>query len=267
MLKRNVPEKTTIQHVMLKCSLLEAVTTTFPELDLTNCLQFTKIIKTKTTKETMGDTYGFCKVRRKVFLSGKSRFIMGSDGLDIVDDNPNYIDIVGDLDREDYLYRLVKPKDGEIECKDAELANYIKNAYPRDEQAIVVTLESVNRAIEVLVNLDKKVASMPCDKKSEANVIYKDYLEPYGTWKYVEDKPRDPEDPWEKVYVSSCKENVDIYKEVEKVYGHRTYHYGFPWRNKGWNPGASYIIEALMTVKNEMEKPENKDYVFLFTWI
>ena len=213
----------------------------------------------------MGNTYSFCKVRRDVFLSGKSRFIMDSDGLCIEDYNPDYIDVAVGLDREDYLYRLVKPKNGEIEGKDAELANYLKSAYSDDEQAMVVTLESVNRAIEVLVNLDKKVASMPCDKKSEATEIYKQYLEP-GTWKYVEDKPRDPEDPWEKVYVSSCKKNVEIYKEVEKVYGDRTYHYGFPW-NKGWNPGASYIIEALMDVKTEMTNPENKDYVFLFTWI
>lgn len=214
----------------------------------------------------MGNSYGFCKVRREVFLSGKSRFIRDSDGLWIEDYNPDYIDIVGDLDREDYLYRLVKPNDGEIDGKDAELANYIKNAYSDDEQAMVVTPESVNRAIEVLVNLDKKVASMPCDKKSEAEEIYKQYLKP-GTWKYVEDKPKDPDDPWEKVYVSSCKENVDIYKEVEKVYGGRAYHYGFPWHNKGWRPGASYIIEALTAVKNEMTNPENKDYVFLFTWI
>lgn len=213
----------------------------------------------------MGDTYGFSKVRRDVFLSGQSRFIMDSSGFGIEDDNPDYINIVGDLDREDFLYSLVKPKGGEIAGKDAELANYIKNAYSDEEQAMVVTLESVNRAIGVLVNLDKKVASMPCDKKSEADEIYKKYLKP-GTWEYVEDKPRDPEDSWEKVYVSSCKENVDIYKEVEKVYRHRTYHYGFPWK-KGWRPGASYIIEALMSVKNEMEKPENKDYVFLFTWI
>ena len=214
---------------------------------------------------TMGDSYGFCKVRRNVFLSGKSRFIMDSDDLFIEDYNPDYIDIVGDLDREDYLYRLVKPNAGEIDGKDAELANYIKNAYSNDEQAIVVTLESVNRAIETLVNLDKKVASMPCDKKSEADEIYKQYLEP-GVWKYVEDKPLDLNFPDEKVYVSSCKENVDIYKEVEKVYGSRAYHYVFPW-NKGWKPGASYIIEALTAVMDEMTDPENKDYVFLFTWI
>jgi hypothetical protein len=200
-----------------------------------------------------------------VFLSGKSRFIMDSDGCCIEDYNPEYIDIVGDLDREDFLYSLVKPNAGEIEGKDADIANYIKNAYSDDEQAMVVTLESVNRAIEVLVNLDKKVASMPCDKESEADEIYKQYLEP-GSWKYVEDKPLDPDSPYEKVYVSSCKENVDIYKEVEKVYGGRAYHYIFPW-DKGRNPGASYIIKALMTVKNEMTKPENKDYVFLFTWI
>lgn len=211
----------------------------------------------------MGDTYGFCKVRRDAFLSGKSRFIMGSDDF-IEDYNPDYIDIVGDLDREDYLYRLVKPKDGEIECKDAELASYLKNAYPEDEQAIVVTPESVDRAIEVLVNLDKKVGAMPCDRKSEADVIDKQFCEP-GAWAYEEDKPLDPDFPREEVYVSSCKENVDIYKEVEKVYGDRAYHYGFPW-NKG-RPGASYIIEALMAVKDEMVNPENKDYVFLFTWI
>lgn len=214
----------------------------------------------------MGDAYGFCKVRRDAFLSGKSRFIMDSDGVCIEGYNPEYIDIVGDLDREDFLYRLVKPKDGEIECKDAELASYLKSTYPKgEEQAIVVTLESVNRAIEVLVNLDKKVESMPCDKESEAVVIAKRFCEP-GAWEYVEDKPLDPDVPYEKVYVSSCKENVDIYKEVEKVYGDRTYHYGFPW-NKGWNPGASYIIKALMAVKNEMSNPQNKGYVFLFTWI
>ena len=190
---------------------------------------------------------------------------MDSEGCFIEEYNPDYIDIVGDLDREDFLYSLVKPKDGEIAGKDAELANYLKNYHSDDEQAIAVTLESVNRAIEVLVNLDKKVESMPCDKKSEVNEMPKQFLEP-GEWKYVEDKPLDSDIPYEKVYVSSCKENVDIYKEVEKVYGSRAYHYGFPW-NKGWNPGASYIIEALMAVKNEMTNPENKDYVFLFTWI
>ena len=213
----------------------------------------------------MGNSYGFCKVRRDAFLSGKSRFIWDSDSPCFEDYNPDYIDIVGDLDREDYLYRLVKPKDGEIECKDAELASYLENVYSKDEQAIVVTLESVNRAIEVLVNLDKKVESMPCDKESEADVIAKRFCEP-GAWEYVEDKPPDPDIPYEKVYVSSCKENVDIYKEVEKVYGHRAYHYVFPWV-KGRYPGASYIIEALMAVKNEMSDPENKGYVFLFTWI
>ena len=215
----------------------------------------------------MGDSYGFCKVRRDAFLSGKSRFTRDSDGVFIEDYSPDYIDIVGDLDREDFLYRLVKPKDGEIERKDAELASYLNSAYHgADEQAIVVTPESVNRAIEVLVNLDKKVESMPCDRGSEADVGYKRFLEP-GTWKYVEDKPPDPDCPTiEKVYFSSCKENVDIYKEVEKVYGGRAYHYVFPWV-KGLYPGASYIIEALMAVKNEMSNPENKDYVFLFTWI
>lgn len=214
----------------------------------------------------MGNSYGFCKVRRDVFLSGKSRFIMNSDDDYVEDYNSNYIDIVGDLDRADYLYRLVKPKDGEIECKDAELASYLENAYSKDDQAIVVTLESVNGAIEVLADLDKKVGTMPCDRESEAHVILKQFYKP-SEWKYVEDKPLDPNFPTcEKVYVSSCKENVDIYKEVEKVYGYRTYHYGFPWA-KGWRPGASYIIEALMAVKNEMSDPKNKDYVFLFTWI
>lgn len=212
----------------------------------------------------MGDTYGFCKVRRDVFLSGKSRFIMDSDDVCIEGYNPDYIHIVGDLDREDFLYRLVKPKAGEIEREDAELASCLKT-YSEDEQAIVVTLESVNGAIEVLADLDKKVGSMPCDMQSEAKVILKRFCEP-GAWKYVEDKPLGPDPACEYVYVSSCKQNVDIYKKVEKVYGDRAYHYVFPW-DKGRYPGASYIIEALTTVKNEMSNPENKDYVFLFTWI
>ena len=216
----------------------------------------------------MGNTYGFSKVRRDVFLNGKTRFVFDSSGSEVEDYNPDYIDIVGGLDREDFLYSLVEPQAGEIEGKDADLANYLKNSYESDdEQAIVVTSESVQHAIDILTNLDKKVASMPCDKHSDANEILKQYLKP-GQWEYVEDKPGDPDDPYElaKVYVSSCKENVAIYKEVEKVYRHRTYHYGFPW-NKGWAPGASYIIKALMSVKNEMEKPDSKDYVFLFTWI
>ena len=40
----------------------------------------------------MGDTYGFCKVRKDKFMSGKSRFIMDSDNCCIEDDNPDYID-------------------------------------------------------------------------------------------------------------------------------------------------------------------------------
>ena len=214
----------------------------------------------------MGDTYGFSKVRRKEFLSGKSRFIMDECGC--VDDySPGYINIVGDLDREDFLYRLVKPDPSYLDGLDTELANFIKNVYKsEDEQAIVVTKESVQHAIDVLTELDKKVASMP-HKKGEATEIYKRFLE-NGKWGYVEDKPRDPNDPHEpeKVYVGSCKENVDIYKEVEKVYRHRAYHYGFPWED-GWRQGATYIIECLTSVLDEMTAPDANEYVFLFDWI
>lgn len=214
----------------------------------------------------MGDSYGFSKVSRKEFLSGKSRFIMDKEGWCIEDYNPEYIDIVSDLDREDFLYSLVKPKDGHLESLDKELADFIKNTYkPQEEQAIVVTLESVQHALDVLTELDKKVASMPF-KKGETCDMYKKYLEK-DKWGYVEDKPEDPDWPNgpEKVYVGPCKENVDIYKEVEKVYGGRAYHYGFPW--EGWKNGASYLIECLNDVLEEMTAPDADEYVFLFTWI
>ena len=219
----------------------------------------------------MGNTYGFCKVRKDVFKSGKSRFIMDESDEWVDDYSPEYETIIGELDREDFLYSLVKPTEGWLDkLEDKELAEYIRTKFkPEDEQAIVVTQESVQHAIDVLTELDKRVASMPCDKseKGETTDMYKQYLEP-DKWGYVEDKSKDPDDPYDtdKVYVSSCKENVDIYKEVEKVYHHRTYHYGFPW-NKGWRFGASYVIECLMDVMKEMKNPENKDYVFLFDWI
>ena len=216
----------------------------------------------------MGDSYGFSKVSRKEFLSGRSRFILDSEGWCIEDYNPEYIDIVGDLDREDFLYRLVKPKDGYLESLDKELADFIKNTFKQhDEQAFVVTLESVQHALDVLTELDKKVASMPCDKECEATEVYLEHLNPKA-WKYIEEMPPDPNFPNDpkKVYVSSCKENVDIYKVVEKVYGGRAYHYGFPWC-KGWSRGASYVIENLNGVLEEMTAPDADEYVFLFTWI
>lgn len=214
----------------------------------------------------MGDSYGFCKVRKDKFVSGKSRFIRDPSGLWIEDDNPDYSFIVNDLDREDFLYSLVKPENGYLDSlDDPELAGFIKDVYKSDdEQAMVVTRKSVQHAIDVLTDLDRRVKSMPCDKKSEANVIHKRYLET-GKWKYVEDRPNDG-DGVARVYVSSCKENVDIYKEVEKVYRHRAYHYGFPWIQNG-GEGASWLVDFLTDVVNEMDNPSNKDYVFLFTWI
>ena len=212
----------------------------------------------------MGDTYSFCKVRKDKFMSGKSRFVMDPDGFCIDDYNPDYIDIVGDLDREDFLYSLVKPNN--LESLAPELVDFIRKSYkPDEEQAIVITRESVQHAIDVLSDLDRRVRSMPCDKSCEAEVIYKQYLEP-GVWGYIEDRPKEKYDTNERVYVSSCKENVDIYKEVEKVYRHRTYHYGFPW-DKSPDFGSSYLIECLTDVAKEMDNPDNKDFVCLFTWI
>lgn len=212
----------------------------------------------------MGDTYSFCKVRKDKFMSGKSRFIMDPDGFCIEDYNPDYIDIAGDLDREDFLYSLVKPRN--LKSLDPELVDFLMKSYkPDEEQAIVITRESVQHALDVLSDLDRRVKSMPCDKSCEADVIYKQYLEP-GAWGYIEDRPKEKYDTNERVYVSSCKENVDIYKEVEKVYHHRTYHYGFPWC-KSYDIGSSYLIECLTEVAKEMDNPDNKDFVFLFTWI
>lgn len=212
----------------------------------------------------MGDTYSFEKVKRENFLNGKSRFVMDKDGWCIEDYNPDYHTVVCDLDREDFLYRLVKPADGFADG-DRELADFLKNKYKTDdEQAIVVTAESVSKALEVFKELDRKVASMPYDEDGEAGECMKTvYLTSKDKPKYVEDKPNDPE----YLYYGSSKENVAIYKEVEKVYRHRAYHYCFPWEHSPYCKGASNIISALEEVLEEMTDPENEGYVFLFTWV
>ena len=233
-------------------------------IDIILQLWYTVWVENKQGEKPMGDTYSFCKVRKDKFMSGKSRFILDHDGFCIEGYNLDYSFIVDDLDREDFLYSLVKPDN--LKSLDPELEDFIRKSYkPNEEQAIVITRESVQHAIDVLSGLDERVKSMPCDKSCEADVIYKQYLEP-GAWGYIEDRPKEEYDTNERVYVSSCKENVDIYKEVEKVYRHRTYHYGFPWC-KSYDIGSSYLIESLTEVAKEMDNPDNKDFVFLFAWI
>lgn len=205
----------------------------------------------------MGDTYSFCKVHRRVFLSGKSRFLRDEYGF-MGDDNPQYQYLGHELDREDYLFGLVKPKRGELR-NDKEISDFVSHSFDRNEQDIVVTAASVGRAIDVLEELDKKVSTMPFDKKGRADRVWKEAIKK-GEYGYVEDCADDAE----YAYVSSCKKNIEIYKEVEKVYGRRAYHYGFPWCKF---KGSVYALSTLHEVRKAMDNPENRDYVFLFTWI
>lgn len=220
----------------------------------------------------MGDTYGFSKVKREVFLNGESRFVLDSSGICIEEDNPKYKEIVGDLDREDFLYRLVRPAKG-FSNSDPILSEFLKTKFDEsEEQCFVVTRESVGKAISVLEDLDRKVFSMPFkkpkdDEEMAAGIVDKSTFESYGTGKeYVEDVSRKMYKGNERCFVGTCKENVDILKEVEKVYGHRYYHYNFPWDSHEYDLGANNIITALKKVIAEMDSTD-EGYVFLFTWI
>ena len=134
-----------------------------------------------------------------------------------------------------------------------------------------MTAKSISNALEIFRALDRKVESMPYDDNGEAFVCLKSVYEEADKkerLKYVEDKPKDPKYPNYPgyLYCGSSKNNVEVYKEVEKVYGDRAYHYHFPWKHPKYRKGAYNIISALEEVLKEMSDPDNADYVFLFTW-
>ena len=219
----------------------------------------------------MGDTYGFSKVSRDKLLSGVSRF---TDDVDEFNYN-DYKEVCGDLDREDFLSSLLKCTIKDFVCDgDAELQTYIRTKYDyRNEQALPVTRNRVAEALKALKELDKKVYAMPFKKPNErqsaADVIEKIIFDKKSG--YYEDVPPDneAEKRWPHVFWGLNRDNVAILKEVYRIYGHRYYHYVFPWDYKDsyFYKGSQMIQSALKSLLDDMDSPESKGYVYLLTWI
>lgn len=232
----------------------------------------------------MGDTYGFTRIRRKEFFEGINRWDESDERLERTE---IWKEISGDMDSDDFLYSVLGLNKRPLKYpNDKELEDYVANKHKIDEtQCIPVTREMIESALRVFEELDKKVFSMPYRKDTEnklktdcAGICMKRFC-PTEDGIYVEDKV--PRYDWEKkdeyVYYGVCKENVNIVKEVEKIYGHRYYHYIFPWDYNGnecyWK-GSEDIQSSLKNVLKDMDmlkvldgKEKLNEYVYVFDWI
>lgn len=187
----------------------------------------------------MGYTYSFEKAKREEMLKGRCHFK----------------EIIGDINNKCFLMKMVACPREQI---DPDVVAYFKK---HPDGSVVVTRETVSSALSVLVDLDKRVFAMPF-KMGLTSIRLKAYHEDRG---YCEDKPKERgyESGYE--YFGPCKENVDILKEVEKIYGYRHYHYGFPWEQ---NPcGSKYVQDCLRTVLADMDADKDGEYVYIFSWI
>lgn len=231
----------------------------------------------------MGDTYGFTRIRRKEFFEGINRWDESGDDIESFG---IFKTISGNMDRDDFLYSVLGLDKRPLRYPgDKELEDYVENSNQIDErQCIPVSREMIESALKVFEELDKKVYSMPYKKDVEnklktdcAGICMRKFC-PTEEDIYVEDKI--PMYDWEKVdeyvYFGVCKENVDILKEVEKIYGFRYYHYIFPWDYNGnecyWK-GSEDIQSSLKNVLNDMDSLKEiggeeklNEYVYVFDW-
>ena len=212
----------------------------------------------------MGDTYSFCKVPRKVFLSGKSRFVRDEYGFWTGEMPPEFVNVGDEFDRYDLLYRMVKPNKG-FSDSDTELSKFLSEKFnENDEQCIVVTKESVQDAIDKLEELDAKVRGMPFTKpkagKTGAATSFRKFLKK-GDYNYSEYRNGDSWEP--DAYFGDSKENVEILKLVESVYGSRYYKFGFPWEDNPY--GDRDVVSGLRQVLKDMDY-SGDGMVYLFLW-
>jgi hypothetical protein len=219
----------------------------------------------------MGDTY-------LIEIADKSAIIEGKlEGR---------MTLVGDLDRAIYLRGLL---DAEFfpPCKiDPAYGSQVCSDLFYDQQMYPITPEQLRHAIKVLEDLDAKVRSMPFDTEAVApgwepgafatiigvtqlkdGETIEDFRQCNPDIGYVE--PCGPEYGigGNQVYFGRNKRDVDILKEVVKVYKWKYYHYSFPWwRNSSGGvdtmhpeDGANYLIQQLKKALGLYESMHDKE--------
>jgi len=199
----------------------------------------------------MGMTYRFSRANANALLEAKD-----TDGVfDAID---YATDIADDLEREDFICEILGI--GISESTDGiarKIATRQMNLLYECDISIV-TKKMVERAIDILLALDKKVSSMPWDKTIASewcSGIIDATHNTINKYKYTE--PCCENGSGNYVYYGPSKEFVDIVKEVEKIYGWREYHYGYPWKNAefiGSRPVRTVLQNVLKAMKNASDE-------------
>lgn len=246
----------------------------------------------------MGNTYGFTKVDRAGLFS-KKYYVPPEESCGWMDNDPLYLmfesnDICGEMDRDDYLFTLLKKEDGDENLVDDDLKESIKRVVVDEKWEPLANVNgkyiikpAVERAIKTLKELDAKVLSM-CEliKKPWPEYIdwqtfgvalfdateesFEEFSKKYG---YVEERPREEYEKcstYSHYFYGWCKEVVDVLKEVYKVYDTRYGHYTFPWEVRPdipWNRfGSVDMQENLQMLLDEMNADKENKFVFFLYW-
>lgn len=228
-----------------------------------------------TGKDTvdMGMSYDFHYASVSKLLEAKD-----ADGVfDAIDYDTT---VASDLDREDFIFRILDVGNKSLFNEKEKKVSEAVGAYMGDCDVTIVSKAMLERAIGILVDLDKKVMSMPYDEELNDGEYYVagvanrtcNDLSRHG---YVEDysEPIPPDEPYLEFlknysFYGPSKEYVDIVREVYKVYGLREYHYRYPWRcsaEEGESVGSYWVQSVLREVLRKVEKM-GEDEIMVMMW-
>ena len=204
----------------------------------------------------MGMVYRFSRANAKALKEAKN-----TDGVfDAIDYDT---DIAEDLEREDFISSI-------LEVSNQDLLNGVEKEIAIQQAKLlsecdlsIVSKKMVERAIDILSELDAKIASMPWDRNLASRWcagISDSSCNDLSKCKYVE--PCSEGDSH--VYFGPSREFANIVKEVAKVYGSREYHYGYPWNyDEREFFGSRMIREVLQDVLTYMKDMDDGFVVVL----
>ena len=226
----------------------------------------------------MGTTYSFTKIPKADFSSGKLLALRGKplciDGVDFFSEDDPVLQMldensIAELDRDYFIWNLLglsrdmPDKYGEFTGR-KEYEDWF-HYY----QCIPITEEMVKRGIKTLEALDAKVFSMPhrpWPGKSPnrfAGVCVKEFAKEFPCTEPVQEDGRGSGTHF---FFGRDEQDIAIVKEVFKVYGHREFHYGYPWDDSPWGVGSRGVQGALKEVLKEMAADTDGRFEFLLQW-
>lgn len=233
----------------------------------------------------MGDSYAFGIIEKSMVVSGELASKIEKT-FDWSDDPAHRIVtehlFSAELDRAYYLYKLLDRKNWPPERIDPAYGTPACKDLFREEQFAPVSTEQIDGAIKTLRELDDKIGKMPFQpiKKPKNGPMFqsvlgvacllKDELPEHAGFKYTE--PAGSEYgiehlKFKNVYFGRDKDDVNIVREVVKVYQWKYHHYGFPWYcTPGPDDfsGAKHLIRTLESAKNEYNALQDRQNQMLY---